>query len=82
VTFNYAAPAEVFMPNLKRGRCQALSYRRFTTTAEAIRFAIADFPALRALGAWMQVGGERASGDEIHFLYEASDYPMPRRTPD
>jgi hypothetical protein len=82
VTFNYAAPAELFIPKLKRGRRQPLSYRRFTTAAEAIRFAIENFPALRTLGAWMQIGDERFSGDEIHLLYESSDYPLPRRTPD
>jgi hypothetical protein len=82
VTFNYAAPAELFMPKLKRGGRQPLSYRRFTTAAEAIRFAIEEFPALRTLGAWMQVGDERFSVDEIHLFYESSDYPLPRRTPD
>jgi hypothetical protein len=61
VTFNYAAPAELFMPKLKRGGRQPLSYRRFTTAAEAIRFAIEDFPAVRTLGAWMQVGDKRFS---------------------
>jgi hypothetical protein len=49
VTFNYAAPAELFIPKLKRGRRQPLSYRRFNTAAEAIRFAIEHFPALRTL---------------------------------
>ena len=80
MTFNYAAPAELFMPKLKRGG--PLSYRRFTTAAEAIRFAIEGFPAVRTLGAWMQVGDKRFSGDEIHLLYESSDYPLPRRAPD
>jgi hypothetical protein len=41
-----------------------------------------DFPAVQTLGAWMQVGDERFSGDEIHLLYESSDYPLPRCTPD
>jgi hypothetical protein len=30
-------------------------YRRLATAAEAIRFVVKDFPALRTLGAWMQV---------------------------
>jgi hypothetical protein len=32
-----------------------LDYRRLATAAEAIRFVVRDFPALRTLGAWMQV---------------------------
>jgi len=38
---------------------------RFATAAEAIRFAVEDFPAIRTLGAWMQVGDERFDSDDI-----------------
>jgi hypothetical protein len=53
MTFDYAAPAALFMPKGKRGTRQPLSYRRFATAAEAIRFAVEEFPAVRTLGAWM-----------------------------
>ena len=43
---------------------------RFATAAEAIRYAVEDLPALRSLGAWMQVGDERFNSDEIQRLYE------------
>ena len=82
VAFNYAAPAELFLPKPKRGGRQPLGYRRFATAAEAIRFAVEDLPAVRTLGAWMQVGDERFNGDEIHLLYDSSDYPLPRVAPD
>jgi hypothetical protein len=36
-----------------------MGYRRFATAAEAIRFAVEEFPAVRTLDAWMQVGDER-----------------------
>jgi hypothetical protein len=58
---------------------QRLSYRRFATAAEAVRFAVEDFPAVRTLGAWMQVGDERFDSDEIYRLYERADYPLQRR---
>ena len=79
MTFDYAASAELFMP--KRTRCarQALSYRRFATAAEAIHFAVEEFPAISALDAWMQVGEERFNGDEIRRLYESTSYPRRRR---
>ena len=79
MTFDYAASAELFMPKRKRGARQQLSYRRFATAAEAIRFAVKEFPAIRTLGAWMQVGDERFDGDEIRRLYESTSYPRRRR---
>jgi hypothetical protein len=78
-TFDYGVPAELFMAKRKAGARQALSYRRFATAAEAIRFAIEELPAVRALGAWMQVGDERFDGDDIQRLYESDDYPLQRR---
>ena len=60
--FDYAASAELFIPKRKSGVRQPLSYRRFATAAEAIRFAVEELPALHTLGAWMQVGEERFNG--------------------
>ena len=67
------------MAKRKRGPRQPLSYRCFATAAEAIRFAVEEFPAMRTLGAWMQVGEERFDSEEIHRLYESDDYPLGRR---
>jgi hypothetical protein len=79
MTFDYGAPAELFMAKRKGGTRQPLGYRRFATAAEAIRFAIEENPAVRALGAWMQVGDDRFDGEEIQRLYDSSDYPLRRR---
>ena len=68
---DYDSPAELFIP--KRGgggRRQPINYRRFANAAEAIRFAVEEFPAVRTLGAWMQVGDHRYDSDEICRLYE------------
>jgi hypothetical protein len=77
--FDYDVPAELFMAKRKGGSRLPLGYRRFGTAAEAIRFAVEDFPAIRTLGAWMQVGDERFDSDGIHRLYESDDYPLRRR---
>jgi hypothetical protein len=53
-----------------------MKYSRFATAAEAIRYAVEDLPALRSLGAWMQIEDERFNSDEIQRLYEDSDYPL------
>jgi hypothetical protein len=80
MTFDYGLPAELFMARPKGRPRQRLGYRRFATAAEAIRFAVEDFPAIRAMGAWMQVGDERFDGEDIHRLYERDEYPLRRRT--
>jgi len=79
MTFDYAASAELYMPKRKPGARQALSYRRFTTATEAIRFAVEELPAVRTLGAWMQVGEERFNSEDIQRLYESTSYPRRRR---
>ena len=77
MAFDYNSPAELFMPKHKGiGRRAAPHYRRFATAAEAIRCAVEEFPAVRTLGAWMQVGDQRYDSDEIRRLYESSGYPL------
>jgi len=44
-TFDYGVPAELFMAKRKAGARQPLTYRRFATAAEAIRFAVEDLGA-------------------------------------
>jgi hypothetical protein len=80
MTFDYELPAELFTAKRKGGARSRLGHRRFATAAEAIRFIVEDFPAVRTLGAWMQVGDTRYDSEAIHRLYENSDYPLRRRT--
>jgi hypothetical protein len=80
MAFDYNSPAELFIPKRKgfSGQRSGTDYRRFATAAEAIRFAVEEFPAVRTLGAWMQVRDECFRSDEICQLYESSDYPLQR----
>jgi hypothetical protein len=80
MAFDYCSPAELFTAKRKGGSRRRLGYRRFATAAEAIRFAVEDFPAIRTLGAWLQVGDQRFDSEEIRHLYESDDYPLRRRT--
>jgi len=79
MTFDYGLPAELFMAKRKGGARSRLISRRFATAAEAIRFAVEDFPAIRALGAGMQVGNERFDGEDIDRRYESHEFPLRRR---
>jgi hypothetical protein len=78
MAFDYNSPAELFMPKRRAGRRPPMGYRRFATAAEAIRYAVEEFPAVRTLGAWMQVGDDRFDSDEICRLYESTNYPLQR----
>ena len=79
MAFDYGLPAELFMAKRKRGARSRLISRHFATAAEAIRFAVEDFPAIRALGAWMEVGSERFGGEDIRRLYDSHHFPLRRR---
>jgi hypothetical protein len=74
MSFDYSAPAELFLA--KRARNGRGNYWRFSTAAEALRFAIEDLRTPKALGAWLEVGDERFNSIEIQRLYEADDYPL------
>jgi hypothetical protein len=80
--FDFSAPAVLYMYKRKGiGWRPATSYRRFPRAAEAICFAVEEFPDLRTLGAWMQVGDQRYDSEEIRRLYESSGYPLRRAPP-
>jgi hypothetical protein len=78
VPFDYSAPAELFLAKPTKGF--RTKYRRFTTAAEAIRYAVEDLQTPKAFGAWLQVGDERFNSIEIQRLYQAADFPL--RTPE
>ena len=60
MAFDYSAPAELFILKYKglSGQRSGTDYRPFATAAEAIRFAVEEFSAIRKMGAWMHVGDE------------------------
>jgi hypothetical protein len=51
MSFNYEAPAELFLS--KRVAYRREKYRRFATAAEAIRYAVEDRQTPKAFGAWL-----------------------------
>ena len=78
MSFDYTAPAELFIAKRSGGPRAPLGYRRFPSAAQAIRFAIEELPAGRILGAFMQVGDSRFDAEEIRLLYNDDKYPLQR----
>ena len=75
--FDYNAPAELFPSRSKKSRGQ-ITYKRFDTAAEALRFAVEEMPAPALLGAYLEVDEARFGLQEIRSLYESDAYPLAR----
>jgi hypothetical protein len=73
--FDYSAPAELFAAHGRSG----LRYRRFSKSAEAIRYAVEKLPAGALLAASLEVDAHRYTAAEIRALYHSEHYPLARR---
>ena len=79
LNFNYSAGAELF-PLIRRKFTKGpVGYRRFTSAAEAIRFAVEELPPDLLCGAYLEVDEERFDAKGIRQLYESDTYPLGRR---
>lgn len=76
--FDFAAQAELFPTRSRLSRRQPVSYKRFDTAAEAIRYAIEELPPELLVGAYLEVEEERFNAQGIQELYERPAYPLPR----
>ena len=75
--FDYDASAELFLP--KSNRRGQINYRRFTTAAAAIQFAIEELPNDHLRQAWMEVGDDRIDGRMMRDLYDSVDFPLQKK---
>jgi len=76
---DWSAPAELYS-SVATFRTRNARYFRFTTAAEAIRFAIEEMPGAALRGLVMESGDNRFEGNHIRALYDAQDYPLQRAT--
>lgn len=74
---DYRAPAELF-PAIAARR-GGVTYHRFDTLGDALRFAIEELAPPLLAGAVIESEEVRYSAAEIRTLYEAAGYPLPRK---
>ena len=78
--FDYSAPAELYGGSAWSGGPSAITYRRFDTAAEALRYAIEVLKGSSQRACVMEVNEQRFNHMEIRKLYDASGYPLARKT--
>jgi hypothetical protein len=73
--FDYNAPAKLY-PGRNRKSAKKVSYRRFETAADAIRFAVEELPELLLIGACIEMDEQRLNYKDIQALYASEQYPL------
>jgi hypothetical protein len=75
--FNYSAPAELFgSPGRQR---RSVTYRRFASGAEAVRFAVEGISEGLLAGVTLQADDDRFDHRAIRALYDSTSYPLTRK---
>ena len=75
--FDYNAPAELY-PGRNRKSAKRVTYRRFETAADAIRFAVEELPEPLLLGACIEINEQQLNHKDIQALYASEQYPLKR----
>ena len=56
-----------------------MSFRRFETSAEAIKYAVEELPPVMFNGAILETEEDRYVSTQIRSLYEDAAFPLQRR---
>ncbi len=77
--FNFMDPADLFVGGSRILSRFSMSYRRFATGAEAVRYAIELQGAEKLVATVMEVDEARFDAAAIRRLYDCDAYPLPRQ---
>ena len=79
--FDYTAPAELFIGKGRgTSRGNHMTYRRFPTSAEAIKYVVEALETATPLRAALVVGEDRYESSQIRKLYDGTRYPFSRKS--
>jgi hypothetical protein len=76
--FDYGASAGMFMTRKRIARRSPITYRRFATAAEAVRFVVEELPAPLHVHVVMEVLEQRYDHQAIRELYDGNNCPLVR----
>lgn len=76
--FDYTAEAELFPARARGMKRLAVSYKKFTTAADAVRYAIEELDPALLMGAILEVDEQRFDSNDIKILYADERYPFKR----
>jgi len=77
--FNFGALAELYPCKGRGGARSPVTYYRFETAAEAIRYAIEELPPALLNGAILEIDEDRYHKDQIRAFYDSKEFPLTRR---
>ncbi len=80
--FDFGALAELYPCKGRGGARSPVTYHRFETAAEAIRFAIEELPPALLNGAILEIDEDRYHKDQIRAFYDSKEFPLARRAAD
>jgi hypothetical protein len=75
----FSSFAEMFIAKGQNTRRSPVTYRRFESAAEAVRFGIEELPPAFLAATILEVDGQRFGRRQIQLLYDRPDYPLTRR---
>ena len=76
--FDFSAPAELYASRGMRAGRHPVRYRRFDSSAEAIRFAVEELGEDMLRGTDIESEDARLDGMRIRALYLSAEYPLKR----
>lgn len=76
--FDFDCPAELYVATGRGMAPKAMSYRRFLTGAEAIKYAMESVGTDKLWGTVIETETARLGAAEINALYRRDDYPLRR----
>ncbi len=76
---DFTAPADMFTAIGPGMRNRAVKFRRFSSGAEAIQFAIEGQDGKLLCGTVIEVDDQRLLAADIRALYDSDKFPLPRK---